>query len=229
VVAAQSFTAASIRASAEPVQFEHDGKTEITPGLLTMRDVTVATCIKFAYGVQSSQIAGPDWIDSDSGRFDIQARANQATTRDQMKVMMQSLLAERFGLKFHRETRELTAYALTAPKGGGKLHESAPETQPYRENTATGTIARGLSIHEFTDFISQPLHMPVIDQTGLAGRYDFTLDFTSYLPANNSTVIDNGNGIIISALQGELGLKLESKKLPVEVLAIDHIEQPSAN
>jgi uncharacterized protein (TIGR03435 family) len=143
--------------------------------------------------------------------------------------MMQALLVERFGLKFHHETREITAFSLTAPKGGSKLHESAPGTQLSRENTAISTIARGITMHEFADFISQPLHMPVIDQTGLTARYDFTLDFTAYLPANNSTVIDNGNGIIISALQGELGLKMESKKLPVEVMVIDHIEQPSAN
>ncbi len=194
-----------------------------------MRDVTVDTCVKFAYGVQNSQISGPAWMDADDSHFDIQARAGENATPDQMKAMMKALLADRFGLKFHRETREITAFALTAPKGAGKHNESAPGTQTYRENTAISTIARALSMHEFADFISQPLHMPVIDQTGLPARYDFTLDFTAYLPTNNSTVIDNGNGIIISALEGELGLKLESKKLPVDVMVIDHVERPSAN
>lgn len=229
VAAAQSFTAASIRPSAAPINNEHDGKTEITPGLLTMRDVNVDTCIKFAYGVQNSQIAGPGWMDSGDLHFDIQARTGAGTTTDQMRDMMKTLLAERFGLKFHHETREITAFAMTAPKGAAKLHESAPGTQPYRENTAISTIAKALTMREFADFLSQPLHMPVIDQTGLSARYDFTLDFTAYLPHDGSAVIDNGNGIVISALQGELGLKMESKKLPIDVMVVDHIEQPSAN
>jgi uncharacterized protein (TIGR03435 family) len=229
ISAAQSFTVASIRPRAEAVPFEHDGKTEITPGRLTMRDVTVATCIKWAYGVQNSQIAGPDWIDSSSRRFDIEARADAGATAAQMKEMMKTLLAERFGLKFHHESRELTSYFLTAPKGASKLHESSPDTQPYRENTDVSTIARALSMHEFADFISQPLHMPVVDDTGLRGRYDFTLNFTAYLPNDGSDILDNGNAIIISALQGELGLKLESKKQPVEVMVVDHIDEASAN
>lgn len=221
------FIAASIRPSAAPVQFEHDGTTEITPGLLTMRDVTTATCIKWAYGVQDSQIAGPKWLQSD--HFDILARAAGDASADQMKAMMRSTLAGRFRLTFHRENRELQAYALTVAKGGPKLRESAPGTHPYRENTTVSTIGRALSMREFADFISGPLHMPVVDSTGLAGRYDFTLDFTAYLPDNNSAAPDNINGIIISALQGELGLKLESKKESVEVLVVDQVEPPSPN
>ena len=82
------------------------------------------------------------------------------------------------------------------------------------------------------DFISQPLRMPVVDHTGLPGRYDFVLDFTAYLPTGEKNMtpdFDNNNGIILAAIQGELGLKLESRKLQVETYVIDQVEKPSPN
>ena len=107
LASAQSFAVASIRPSAEDVKFEHDGKTEITPGTLTMRDVTAATCIKFAYSVQDSQISGPERLQSD--HFDIIAKADAPVAdgqlnNDQLKLMMQALLADRFKLAFHRQS-----------------------------------------------------------------------------------------------------------------------------
>jgi uncharacterized protein (TIGR03435 family) len=227
---AQTFSVASIRPSAGQVQFEHDGKTEITPGMVTMRDVTAATCIKFAYGVQDAQISGPDWLQSN--HFDIIAKADQPVPPDQLKLMMRALLTERFKLAFHRQNKELSAYAMTIAKGGAKLKESAPDEKPSRENSAIGTVARAVTMKELADLIAGPLQMPVVDQTGLPGRYDFTLDFTPYLPGGEQVMkvtFDNNNGIIIAAMQGELGLKLESKKETVDVLMIDHVEQPSAN
>ena len=97
-----------------PVQYEHDGKTETKPGTLTMRDVTVATCIKWAYGVQDSQIAGPEWLQSE--HFDIVAKADEPVADDRMKLMMRTLLADRFGFVFHRQNKELAAFALTVGK-----------------------------------------------------------------------------------------------------------------
>ena len=195
-----------------------------------MRDVTAATCIKWAYGVQDSQIAGPDWLQSE--HFDIVAKADSPVGDAQMKPMMQALLADRFKLSFHRQNKELSAYALTVAKGGAKVKESAPETVPFRENSAVGTIARAMTMKEWADFISGPMQTPVVDMTGLKGRYDFSLDFTAYLPGGEKVMnvaFDNANGIMIVAMQGELGLKLESRKETVEVLVIDHIEGPSAN
>jgi uncharacterized protein (TIGR03435 family) len=227
---AQTFAAASIRTSAGQVQFEHDGKTVISPGNVTMRDVTLATCIKFAYGVQDSQISGPEWLQSE--HFDILAKADTPVAADQLKLMMRALLAERFKLAFHRQNKELSAYAMTVAKGGAKLKESAADAQPFRENSAIGTVAKAMTMKEWGDFISGPLQMPVVDMTGLTGKYDFVLDFTPYLPGGEQVMkvsFDNNNGIIIAAMQGELGLKLESKKETVEVLTIDHVERPSEN
>jgi uncharacterized protein (TIGR03435 family) len=227
---AQTFSAASIRPSAGQVQFEHDGKTEISPGNLRMRDVTVATCIKWAYGVQDSQILGPDWLQSE--HFDIIARADEPVPGEQLKLMMGALLADRFKLTFHRQTKELRSYAMTVAKGGHKLHESTGESKPFRENSAIGTVVKATTMKEFADFIAGPLQTPVVDMTGLNGRYDFALDFTPYLPGGEHVMkleFDNATGIIIASLKGELGLDLESRKENVEVLVIDHVEKPSEN
>src|SRR5450432_3551171 len=107
---AQSFSAASIKPSAEGVQFERDGKTETSPGTLRMKDVTVATCIKWAYGVQDSQISGPPRLQSE--HYDIVAKADDPVAEDQLKLMLRTLLADRFRLSFHRESKELRSSVL---------------------------------------------------------------------------------------------------------------------
>jgi uncharacterized protein (TIGR03435 family) len=227
---AQTFAVASIRPSAAEVQFEHDGKTVTTPGTVTMRDVTVATCIKWAYSVQDSQIAGPAWLQSE--HFDITAKADEPVRDEQMQLMMRALLAERFKLTFHRQNKELRSYVMTVAKSGPKFHESAPGVRTSRENSAVGTVVKAMTLKEFGDFMAGPLQAPVVDMTELTGRYDFTLDFTRYLPVGENVMkmgFDNATGIIVSALKGELGLDLQSRKEEVEVLVIDRVERPSDN
>jgi uncharacterized protein (TIGR03435 family) len=227
---AQTFAVASIKPSAAEVKFEHDGNTETTPGNLRMRDVTVATCIKWAYSVQDSQISGPEWLQSQ--HFDILAKADEPATEDQMKLMLRALLTDRFGLSFHRQSKELRSYVMSVAKGGHKLHESVGDAKPSRQNSAVGTTVKATTLQEFGDFMSGPLQTPVVDMTGLSGRYDFVLDFTPYLPDGEHVMkVDfaNTTGIIIAAMQGELGLKLESRKESVDVMVIDHVEKPSAN
>jgi uncharacterized protein (TIGR03435 family) len=220
-----AFAVTSIRPSAAPVPFEHDGRTETSPGALSMRDVSVITCIKWAYGVGEAQVAGPAWLQSE--RYDILAKADGPVGDEQLKLMLRTLLAERFKLAFQRETRELRGYALTVAKGAHKLHEAENAGNPFRQNSATGMIARSMTMSEFADFIAGPLQTPVVDKTGLKGRYDFAIDFTAYLPTDGTR--PDTIGIIMAALQGELGLKLESQKMSTEVLVINHAEKPSAN
>jgi uncharacterized protein (TIGR03435 family) len=225
-----AFAVATIRPSSGAVQFEHDGKTETSPGSLRMQDVSVQTCIKWAYGVQDSQISGPAWLDSE--RYDLVAKADDPATEAQMKLMLQTLLADRFQLGFHHQDKELKAFALTIAKGGAKLSPAAaPDAKPYRQNSANGTIAKSMSIRDFADFISGPLQMPVVDETGLTGKYDFAIDFMPYLPDAKNMGPDrpDSTSILMAALQGELGLKLESRKTQVDVMVIDHVEKPSAN
>jgi uncharacterized protein (TIGR03435 family) len=226
-----AFEVATIRPSRESVKFEHDGKTEFSGDTLRMQDVTVNICIKLAYHVQDRQIAGPSWLGSD--RFDITAKTDGIADEVVMKRMLQSLLAERFSLSFHREPREMKVIVLTIANSGIKLRPtSAPDAEPFRENSVNGTVAKSMPIGEFADFLSGPLEMPVVDRTGLTGKYDFTLDFTPYLPdptKNMDGTKPDTTAILKAALNDELGLKMAAIKAPIDVLVVDHVEKPSQN
>jgi uncharacterized protein (TIGR03435 family) len=222
-----AFGVASIRPSAAEVPFEHDGKRETSPGTLRMQDVTVVTCIKWAYGVQDSQIVGPTSLRAE--HYDIIAKADEPVGDDQLKLMMRTLLAERFKLSFHHENKELRSYALIVAKKGQKLRESVGEGKSTIQNSAIGMVAKSTTMQEFANFIAEPLRTPVVNKTGLDGRYDFAIDFTNYLPADASTVRPDVISVMMAALEGELGLKLESTKTSVETMVVDHVEKPSAN
>jgi uncharacterized protein (TIGR03435 family) len=226
-----AFAVATIKPSKDAVKFEHDGKTELMGDTLRMQDVTLGTCIKLAYRVQDRQIAGPSWLETD--RFDITAKSDGLVEQDAMKQMLQSLLADRFQLSFHREPREMKVIVLTVAGGHQKLTPAAaPDAKPFRQNTANGTIAKSMPIGEFADFLSGPLDMPVVDHTGLSGKYDFAIDFTPYLPdpaKNMDGTRPDTTSILKAALQDELGLKMEAGKAPVDVLVVDHVEKPSQN
>ena len=227
VQAQPSFAVAVIRPSSQDVKFERDGKTETQPGHLLMKDVTVQTCIKWAYDVQRSQVIGPEALERI--HYDIEAKADEPATQAQMKLMMQILLAQRFGLKFHRDKKELKGYAMTVAKGGNKMQPSQGDGVPYRQNSANGTVVKFMTMQEFGDFMAGPLEGPVVDKTGLTGKYDFTLDFSSYLPTDERAMRPEFTTIIMAAMQGELGLKLEAQKLIVDVMVVDHLEKPSEN
>jgi uncharacterized protein (TIGR03435 family) len=222
-----AFSVAVIHPSSQEVKFERDGKTDLQPGHLVMKDVTVQTCIKWAYGVQRSQVVGSDALEEI--HYDIEAKADEPVKEEQLKLMMQTLLAERFGLKFHREKRELKGYAMTVIKPSSKLHPSEGDGTMYRENSAIGTVAKFITMQEFADFMAGPLEAPVQDQTGLKGKYDLVLDFTKYIPMEERAMKPEFTGIIFAAMQGELGLKLQSEKVTVDVLVVDHVEKPSGN
>jgi uncharacterized protein (TIGR03435 family) len=226
-----TFAVATIRPSAAEVKFEHDGSIEVFGDTLRMKDVIVQSCIKWAYNVQDSQIAGPGWIDSD--RFDITAKSDKPANEDEMKRMLQGLLAGRFGLSFHREQREMKALVLTVASSGAMLKAAAaPDAPPYRENSANGSIAKSMPIGEWANFIAGPLQMPVVDETGLTGKYDFVIDFTGYIPEpgkNMDVARPDATGILKAVLHDQLGLNLDGRRAQVEVMVIDRVEKPSAN
>ena len=136
-----SFAVASIHQSGQAVKFERDGKTDTSPGHLLMKDVTVQTCIKWAYGVQRSQVIGPAWIESE--HFDIDAKADDPVDIPQLKLMLQSLLADRFKLTFHRDKKEL--------KGAGVVEliaETRVEVQAKRAEAETAGDAIMVEIYD---------------------------------------------------------------------------------
>lgn len=209
------------------------------------RNHAVRTLVAAAYNVSPQAISGgPAWIDSD--RFDILAKApgEARPNLDEQMSMLRKLLADRFKLTFHREPKELSFYALTIAKGGSKLKESAasPDASPGGPPPlifvlSPGEVSlpgRNATMAELASVMQRAaLDRPVVDKTGLSGRFDFNLEFTpdetqfgGVAPKENADSTKPG---LFAAIQQQLGLRLEATKGPVEVLVIDRVERPSEN
>jgi uncharacterized protein (TIGR03435 family) len=204
---------------------------------------SLADLMMFAYSVQMKQIVGaPDWIEKD--RYDIVATPVEEgrPNADQVRVMIRKLLADRFQLKFHHDKREMSAFVLTVGKGGAKLRPGQQNGSLHgigMQEAANGSLlfVNNAPIPAFTSFLqSLVLDRPVVDETGLTGRYDFTVTFTPdesqfnghqpfAKPADGVEPAPN----LFEAMQEQLGLKLTPERTQVDVLAIDHVEKPSAN
>jgi uncharacterized protein (TIGR03435 family) len=286
------FDVASIKPAAQtpgPMMFGcRGGPGTADPGRLTCANANLGMLMMRAYGVQSYQITSPDWFNSE--RFDIAAKVPDGATKEQLNLMLQNLLAERFQVKLHRETKELPIYALVVGKGGPKVkpsEETAPATDGTRDaGPPDGPPppprpgpdgfpqlpkgGRGIMmmmqpgrlrvagshqpISELAKMLGDQVGRPVRDETGLKGKYDFTLDFTPEpgqgpmrgmpmpMPPPGGGAIagggmpapagepQEGGPTLMTAVQEQLGLKLESRKGPVEILVIDHAEKvPTEN
>ncbi len=222
-----SFDVAVIRPSSGQVQYERNGKTEVSYGTLRMHDVTVSTCIQWAYGKPRPLITGPDSLKE--VHYDITAKTDPHATKEQMQLMMRTLLSDRFRLAFHMEKKELRVYTLTVAKGGIKMKPASPEVPMHHENSATGMVAQSITMKELADYLSDPLDAPLTDGTRLPGRYDFVIDFTPYVNMEQSDVRPDPVSVLKSALRGDLGLEMVQGKAVVDVLVVDHVEPPSSN
>jgi uncharacterized protein (TIGR03435 family) len=192
-----------------------------------------------AYRVRDFQIlGGPNWMNDDP--WDVEARAasdvNLNWTESEnpylagpLARMLQSLIEERFQLKFHRETRQLGVYELTVVRGGPKLKLSADQTKTRVSETRLGrgfVEVPGQPIRNFAYFLGRQLDRPLIDKTGLEGLYDVTLQWTPEPVEANPT---SKFPTLFTALQEQLGLRLESARGPVEMFVIDSVQRPSEN
>jgi uncharacterized protein (TIGR03435 family) len=230
---------------------------------LSLRDYIVA-----AYQVKFYQIQGPEWMAGD--RFDISGKLPAGATRSQVPEMLQSLIADRFEMKMHRETKDLPVYTLTVGKGGSKMKESALDEETGEGPGGRGAVNVGasggragvalsfgrgssfvfadnkivatkLTMVSFVDTLGRFLDRPVVDATGLTGNYDFELPFTPedyramqirsaiaagvVLPPEALRLLEGGNGdSLFSAIQA-IGLKLEARKAPLEVLVVDSVRK----
>jgi uncharacterized protein (TIGR03435 family) len=227
--AAPAFEVATIKLSNAGGNF-----VEVTPGAVLVHSATLTTCIEWAYDVQHRQVAGADPAISrllDSERYDIVGKPAGHVSETQLKLMLQTLLAERFKLALHRQNKEMQAYAMVIGKSGPKLHESTGEGESQqRAKSKLNRQWTWTTMAQFADNISGAMEAPVLDQTGLSGKYDFTLDLTPYVPVNPP---EGGRpdiaSMMITAIQDQLGLKLESRKMMRDVLVVDHLEKPSEN
>jgi uncharacterized protein (TIGR03435 family) len=196
----------------------------VDPEGIRYSNVTLKSAIAQAYSVASYQITGgPEWLASE--RYDIAAKASAAAPRPQLMLMLRTLLEERFGLRLHQETRELPIYALVVGKGGPKIRAvadtGATELGGGDDHQLT---ARQVSMEALVRTFSRQFGIQVVDLTGLHGVFDFNLD---YVPDDVAPSDDTVAPSIFTAVQEQLGLRLDPRKGPVEVVVIDHAGKPS--
>lgn len=222
-------------------------QSHFTQGLFVASNVKLKNVMEYsAYGLPEARIVGgPKWLDSE--RFDIEAKMDGAAAeqlqklsreqrRAQMQAMFQQLLAERFKLAVHWETQEMPVYALVIAKKGPLLTKAAkPDgatgTSASRDQLTAKNVTMNDLVRTMTQEFSGELGRVVVDRTGIQGKYDVSLKWSPEMAsgdADNGTALDKGPSLF-TAIQEQLGLKLESSKGPVEVLVIDHIEEPLGN
>jgi uncharacterized protein (TIGR03435 family) len=232
VAAAQTpvdFEVATIKPA--PPQSEGHTSTRMSSdtdtGKLNYANVNLKEVIGMAYKVQQYQITGPDWINTE--RFDIVAKFAPHSAADQLAVMLQTLLADRFKLTLHRETKELPMYTLVVAKNGPKFKSIESESGiSYNSSRTHWHVTAKVTMHRFAEFLSDEAGRPVVDETGLSGSYEMTLDWApDDAPAPNDSAAGPS---LFTALQEQLGLKLDPTKGPVETLVIDRAERtPTEN
>ncbi len=240
-----AFEVASVKpSSTRPAQFR-----PARPGAdrIEWQYVTLWYCISYAYDVHSYQMSGPDWLKS--AHYDISAKGPAGTTREQLREMMRTLLAERFKLQVHREKRDIQALALVIGKDGIKLHPSAPEVNDANVNmSASQEGGERMEIKSGTmttlvNTLTGLLGRPVVDQTALNGRFDFAFEFSrdqtaggaqgggyNEPPALPPPAPGAEPGLSIYTSIQRLGLRLDGHKLPLDVVVIDGAEKsPTEN
>jgi uncharacterized protein (TIGR03435 family) len=224
-------------------------ESSFSNGRFTATNVTLKNLMEYsAFGLPGARIVGgPKWIDSE--RFDIEAKVDSAAaaaieklSREQGRIashaMFQRLLTDRFKLTTHWETREMPVYALVVAKNGPRLQKAARPDAGADTSASTGRLTAneitmdGLA-RTLTQEMADELGRVVVDRTGIQGKYDVKLRWTPATEsgsgsADNGTAPDTGPSLF-TAIQEQLGLKLESSKGPVEVLIVDHAEEPSGN
>jgi uncharacterized protein (TIGR03435 family) len=223
-------------ASVKPNQTD-SGHTSIdrNGGVLRMTNVTLKACISLAYGLTEAQVSGPGWLDSEE--YDIVAKAPSGAGENQQPAMLRALLADRFKLALHRDTKEIPIYALVVAKNGAKIKpDESPEQGDGNRSSSRGHLtASGTSMAQLATFLAGPradLGRPVVDKTGLDDVFSFTLDWTpdSMTSEPNGALRKDAKPPLLTAVQEQLGLKLEGQKAPVEIVVVDRAEKvPTEN
>ncbi|MBZ5617695.1 MAG: TIGR03435 family protein [Acidobacteriia bacterium] len=267
------FEVASVRPSAPPGASQVNVGVHVDGAMVACTALSLKDYLVAAYQVKFYQILGPEWLAGE--RFDITAKLPDGATRSQVPAMLQALLADRFEMKMHRDTKEFPVYGLVVIKGGPRMKES-----PLDEETADGPGGRGavnvaanggrggvnlsfgkgsyftfadnkiegrkLTMAAFVDTLGRFLDRPVVDATDLTGNYDFTLTFTPedframqirsalaagvVLPPEAVKLLEGASGDSLFSAVQTIGLKLESRKAPLEVLVIDSVRKtPTEN
>ncbi len=232
VAAPLAFEVASVRLIPGPVGF-HNTMLQLTPGGFRANYAALRQIAGIAYNIQRVRVeGGPGWMDSDL--YTIEAKAENPDTTDNadhIREMLRTLLAERFHFTARRETKELPVYSLVLSKDGPKMQEvkedppGAPAVAPGQGQIGFELDFKNMPVVGLVNYLANVLGSPVHDDTGLKGRYNFTLGFAPPGAAPRADAAPD----LFEAVQVQLGLKLVGKKGPVEVLVVDHAEKASAN
>jgi uncharacterized protein (TIGR03435 family) len=231
----QEFEAVSVKPNNSGSGSSHSSSDQ---GMLRATNLSLRNLIVTAYGMKDYQVEGPDWLSSE--RFDVTAKFPEALPKDREKynaaftVMMQKMLADRFKLVAHREQKTFSVYGLVVGKTGIKFKEVPNNGDSRSDSHNTHYEGRTVSMAKLAEFLSRNTDLPVLDMTGLKGSYDLTLDWSPE-PRQSGDGKDDAPVIadrpaLPEALQEQLGLKLESRKAPIEILVVDHAEKvPTEN
>ncbi len=214
----------------------------VQPARIKVINSTLKFCVEMAWNVKDFQVSGgASWTDSD--RFDIDAVAANPFTKDEYRTMLQALLADRFGLVIHHETQDKAGYALVVGRNGPKLPPPVDDPSILFSRTSSGDTtltAPNVSMTQLAGALSSALGATVVDRTGIEGKFNIFLQWTpdsalqprmmkSGEPAPPLPPDTVPGPSLFTALQEKLGLKLESRKVPVEIVVIDHASRPSGN
>ena len=235
---AQKFDVASIRidkAGSAGGEGQAGESITSTPGSLIMNNVTLRSCVKWAYGVRDFQLSGgPAWIAAE--RYDISAKTVNKTDETEQRKMLRTLLAARFHLVVREEKKQLPVYALVVVRSKAGL-KPASDSGPASMRPGDGALEfRNTSMAEFAERLaSRPLAVdrPVLDKTGLGGGFDFSLKFADSMDHLKAALedVDRGNGpSLFDVIQQQLGLKLEAQKAELSaVVVVSAVKNPSEN
>jgi uncharacterized protein (TIGR03435 family) len=235
----QTFEVASVKPSGpQSVRNSEGGPGTSVPGRFRFTSATLIDLLARAYGVDYGQISSKLPLDGD--RYDVVANVPDAATKDQFRTMLQNLLAERFRMKVHHETREFSGYELLVAKSGLKIAGSRPG--PEKPSfTTTFTLANGQSlartrsvrtpISDLLPLLQRAAGGPVVDRTGLTGAYDYTLEYASQLGRSLEAAPEAPLApAIFTAVQQQLGLQLVARKIPLDMIIVESFDRvPSEN
>jgi uncharacterized protein (TIGR03435 family) len=229
----QAFEVASIKPADPSAGGSSSWNTH--PGRLVASNQTLKSYVVIAYDLKERQVSGgPKWVDSE--RFDIVAKMPDADKPPhgqeidvQIRAALQALLADRFKLQVHREARTATGYALVVSKRGPKLRDAAPDERNSNNWTRGKLTSTNVSMPKLADVLSRMVGSPVADMTGLKGKYDLTLEWTPDEGQQTATSEKEAGPSLFTAVQEQLGLKLESRKTEEQVVVIDRAEKPTEN
>ena len=220
------FEVASIKPNASG---DHHTGTDGWPGRIKFTNLTLQALIARAYRVSPFQVTGPDWLATE--HFDIEAKYPDGATPEDRQQMLRTLLEDRFKVAVHREPKEMPGYVLVVEKGGAKLKRSDSEDNDTQHTggRVERLAAKGTTMATLVELLSRYMGQPVVDRTGLDGKYDFELRW-SRDDQNPEPGMQDVPPSIFTALQETLGLRLKAQKVPAEIVVVDHVDRtPTEN